>query len=134
LQEWWPFDADPRRFERRADPSVWQLLLGDRVALGAARLGVLALTVFVVVSVPALIVTGRWLKAFGAGGVSVEAADVSATIRALKDETHDLRDRLKGAERQARRLTRERDEARRVALQIRVELKRLKEQKPTQRE
>jgi hypothetical protein len=70
------------------------------------------LAVFVIASVPALVVGGRWLKSFGAGGF-------------IADDGADLRRALDTSERQLERTTRElkaarkeRDEA--VALAARA--------------
>ncbi|HYZ75946.1 MAG TPA: hypothetical protein VE596_01105 [Gaiellaceae bacterium] len=56
-----PFGASASRVAE-TKPSLWQLLLTDRVTLGFVRLGLVLASVFVVASVPALIVGGRWLR------------------------------------------------------------------------
>jgi hypothetical protein len=101
-QSAWPFDASRPRLPER--PSLWQLLLSDHVTLGFVRLAFVMLAVFVIASVPALVVGGRWLKSFGAGGlIADEAADLRGALEATQ---RDL-------ERKTRRLeavTKERDE------------------------
>ena len=106
----WPFDAARPMLPEK--PSLWQLLLSDHVTLGFVRLAFVMLTVFVIASVPALVVGGRWLKSFGAGGF-------------IADEAVDLRGALEATERELDRTTRdleamkrERDEA--VALAERL--------------
>ena len=102
-QSAWPFDASRPKLPAR--PSLWQLLLSDQLTLGFVRLAFVMLAVFVIVSVPALVVGGRWLKSFGAGGL---IADDPADLRgALEATQRDL-------ERKTRRLeavTKARDEA-----------------------
>jgi hypothetical protein len=51
----WPFGASPPRMAA-TKPSLWQLLLTDRVTLGFVRLALVLASVFVLASVPALIV------------------------------------------------------------------------------
>jgi hypothetical protein len=109
----WPFDASRPRLPAR--PSLWQLLLSDHVTLGFVRLAFVMLAVFVIASVPALVVGGRWLKGFGAGGV-------------IADDAADLRSALEATQRELERTTRkleavkkERDKA--VALATRLESK-----------
>jgi hypothetical protein len=103
MQSAWPFDAARPKLPAR--PSLWQLLLSDQLTLGFVRLAFVMLAVFVIASVPALVVGGRWLKSFGAGGlIADDAADLCGALEATQ---RDL-------ERKTRRLeavTKERDEA-----------------------
>jgi hypothetical protein len=99
----WPFDASAPKLPAR--PSLWQLLLSDHVTLGFVRLAFVMLAVFLIGSVPALVVGGRWLKSFGAGGF-------------VADDAAGLRGALEAAEQKLERTTRdleaakkERDEA-----------------------
>ena len=103
----WPFNTRPPRLEPK--PSLWQLLLSDRALLGFARLALVALTLFVIASVPALVVAGRWLKAFGTSGLSAdEAAEASEAVETLQREVEGLNEKLD-------RVTRERNQARAIA-------------------
>ena len=103
----WPFDAS--RPKLPAKPSLWQLLLSDHVTLGFVRLAFLMLAVFVIASVPALVIGGRWLKGFGAGGlIADDAADLYETKRELDRTTRDLE-----------AVTKERDEAVALVEQLR---------------
>jgi hypothetical protein len=103
----WPFDTKPPAL--RAKPSLWQLLLSDRATLGFARFALIALMLFVIASVPALLVARRWLKAFGTSGLSAdEAAQVDATAERLNEELRTLRANLEKVER-------ERNQARAIA-------------------
>ena len=102
-QSAWPFDASRPKLPAR--PSLWQLLLSDQLTLGFVRLAFVMLAFFVIASVPALVVGGRWLKSFGAGGlIADDAADLRGALQATQ---RDL-------ERKTRRLeavTKARDEA-----------------------
>ena len=103
----WPFDTTPPRLQTK--PSLSQLLLSDRAILGFARLALVALMLFVIASVPALLVAGRWLKAFGTTGMSADdAAQVDATVESLKEEIQTLGENLD-------RVKRERNQARAIA-------------------
>ena len=92
-----PFDAARPKLPEK--PSLWQLLLSDHVTLGFVRLAFVMLAVFVIASVPALVVGGRWLKSFGVGGL-------------IADDGADLRHALEAAERQVERTTRDLEAAR----------------------
>jgi hypothetical protein len=116
IEAWWPFDADPQALKSYAKPSIWQLLLSDRLTLGFARSLILALALYVAGSVVALAIARRWLRAFGAGGVSTDDAEgANRTIEALKGENDDLTNDLLRATAQIDRLTQERDQARGLA-------------------
>ena len=87
LGAWWPFDSSPRALDSYEDPSLWQFLLSDRTTLGFARLGVIALMLYVLASVPALGIAARWLRGVGTGGVSAdEAAEGREVVAALREE------------------------------------------------
>ena len=99
----WPFDASPPKLP--ADPTIWQLMLSDDTTLGFVRLGLVLLTVFVVASVPALIIGGRWLKGFGTTGLTADdAADASQAL-------DDAKAKLDDTARQLEAVKQERDEA-----------------------
>ena len=103
----WPFATTPPPLESK--PSLWQLLLSDRATLGFARLALVALTLFVIASVPALLVAGRWLKAFGTSGLSADdAAQADATVERLESELQRLTANLE-------QVTRDRNKARGIA-------------------
>jgi ABC-type multidrug transport system fused ATPase/permease subunit len=89
----WPFDASPPKLP--ADPTIWQLMLSDDTTLGFVRLGLVLLTVFVVASVPALIIGGRWLKGFGTKGLTADdAADASQALDDAKAKLDDTAHQL----------------------------------------
>jgi hypothetical protein len=99
----WPFDASPPKLP--ADPTIWQLMLSDETTLGFVRLGLVLLTVFVVASVPALIIGGRWLKGFGTTGLTADdAADASQALDDAKAKLDDTAQQLEAVKQ-------ERDEA-----------------------
>ncbi len=101
-KETWPFNTSPASLG--AKPSLTNYLLADNVTLGFVRLAIVALGAYVIVSAPALMIGGRWLKGFGTGGISVDDAEVE-----------DTRDESEAALKQLRRavdtLTEERDSA-----------------------
>jgi len=99
----WPFDTSPLALP--ADPSLWQLMLSDDITLGFVRLGLVLLAVFVIASVPALIVGGRWIKGFGTTGLTADdAVDAS---KALEEATT----KLDAAAKELGAVKNERDEA-----------------------
>jgi hypothetical protein len=70
----WAFFSDmPPHFS--VGPSVWDYLFGSQPALGALRLAVFALAVFLIASCAALLVAGRWLRNVGGVGVTDAAAN-----------------------------------------------------------
>ena len=101
---WWPFDISAPKLPKNK-PSFWQLLLADRLTLGFVRLGVVMLAVFVIASIPALVVGGRWLKGLGTGGF---AADEAAVVAGALDEANEELERTR---KELEAVTRERDEA-----------------------
>jgi hypothetical protein len=99
----WPFDTSPPALPE--DPTLWQLMLSDDITLGFARLGIVLLAVFVIASVPALIVGGRWIKTFGTSGLTADdAADASKALEETKTTLGEVRRQLEVVEQ-------ERDEA-----------------------
>lgn len=111
-QEWWPFSEDPTSSRFYDDPSAWQLLFSDRLVLGFVRLGIVALVIYLVASVPALIVAGRWLRGFGTGGVSTDAAEEAReTIEQYEGETADLTRQLDVANAELDKVRNQRNEA-----------------------
>jgi hypothetical protein len=112
LANWWPFHSAPRAVQTYQDPSVWQFVLSDRTTLGFVRLAVVALALFVIASVPALVLAGRWLKGLSAGGISADdAEDASEVIGQLRGEVTRLSTDL-------RRVRREREAFRGIARKL----------------
>jgi hypothetical protein len=99
----WPFNSTARPLSAYPNPSIAQLILTDRIVLGFVRLGIVAVVVYIVVSIPALIVSGRWAKAFPtvAGPVG---ADTAREAQATQDTVQELKE-------QVGEVTTERDEA-----------------------
>ena len=84
-------------------------MLSDDTTLGFVRLGLVLLTVFVVASVPALIIGGRWLKGFGTTGLTADdAADASHALEEAKAKLDDTTKQLE-------ELKQQRDEALQLA-------------------
>lgn len=112
----WPFDSDPRPLKSHEDPSVWQFLFSDSTVLGYVRLALMAFSLYVIASVIALVVAGRWLRGFGTGGMSADDVrtrkDASATLEAWEKTTADLKEKARIATEQAEKALEDRDEAR----------------------
>jgi hypothetical protein len=86
----WPFDTSPPPLG--TDPSLTDYFLSDNVTLGFVRLGVALLAVYVIVSVPALIIGMRWLKGFGTSGLTADdAQSASAALEELKTTVDTLK-------------------------------------------
>lgn len=104
-----------------ADPekvSLWQFILSDRATLGFVRLAFIALGVYALASVPALIVSGRWLKGFGTSGLTADDAAAAKTAAAAGSDLAEMEAQLseairegKAAAERAAQALRERDEA-----------------------
>jgi hypothetical protein len=115
----WPFDGHPHTVAYYDDPSVWQFLFGDRLMVGFVRLALVALVLYLVASVPALAVAGRWMKGFGASGLATDDAQAAdKSIKVLQEEVADLTQELDEATAQIGHLLTERDEARAAAITL----------------
>lgn len=89
----WPFDEGDRQIGD--DPSVWELVLSDGPTRGFARLLLAAFAVYLVASVGALIVAGRWLRGFGTTGMSIDAAkQASKTLDEYEKQVDNLTQQL----------------------------------------
>jgi hypothetical protein len=89
----WVFRASPRQ----PNASLWELVLSDRWTLGFVRVAVFLLALYAIASIAALVAGGRWIKGFGAGGLSADDAVetdkwVAETQRELERarQSHDL--------------------------------------------
>jgi hypothetical protein len=103
LADAWPFNTSQQKLP--ADPTLWQLVLSDDITLGFVRLGLILLALFVVGSVPALIIGGRWIKGFGTTGLTADdAADASQALE-------DAKAKLDASARELEAVKQERDEA-----------------------
>lgn len=66
-------------------------LLRERFTLGLVRLGLIALALFIILSVPALMIAGRWLKGFGKEGLTADdAQDAGNTIEEMQVQIEEL--------------------------------------------
>jgi len=106
---WWPFDESLAAADSYDDPSIWQYLLSDATTLGFVRLGIIALVLFIIASVPALVIAGRWMKGLGTGGISTDDA---ASARHSIDE---LQRQIERRTTDLERVRRERDSAKDIA-------------------
>ncbi|HUQ23932.1 MAG TPA: hypothetical protein VM049_13095 [Gaiellaceae bacterium] len=108
----WPFDASPAEGRTFEDPSVWQYLLSDRYVLGLLQLALVALSLYIVISVPALAAAARWAKGFGTTGVTTDdAARATRTLEDYERELADVNAKLDLANETNRRLQEQRDTA-----------------------
>lgn len=82
--EAWPFNLQPPPAPRQ-EPSLWHLLLEDRLTLGFVRLGLVAASLYGIVSVLGLVSDRRWLQRFA--GLT---ADDPETVEELKGEVDQL--------------------------------------------
>jgi hypothetical protein len=112
VASWWPFDTSPRSIDSFARPTVWQYLFADRLAVGFARLAFAAFALYLVASVPALVVAGRWAKGFGTTGLTTDdAVEATKTLQELTQQTDELTAKLDGATAAAEQARGERDRA-----------------------
>jgi hypothetical protein len=112
----WPFQSAAKPLSDYQDPTLWQLLLSDRLTVGFVRLAFVALVLFVVASVPALVVAGRWLRTFGTSGLGADDAEAGAkTIKELEGELALTTKKLEAATAEVGRVTKQRDAARQLA-------------------
>jgi cell division protein FtsX len=58
-----PFSGPVARLA--AHPSFWQIVLADRTTVGLVRMTLIMLGLFLLASIPALVVAGRWINTFG---------------------------------------------------------------------
>lgn len=81
--------ADLWVFRSSTDPTVdsfWKMLSSDRATGGFVRVAIVALSLYVVVSVVALVAGGRWLKAFSPGGLETDPAASDRAYAELRAE------------------------------------------------
>jgi len=125
----WLFDGHPHTIAHYQHPTIWQLLLADRIMVGFAHLAIIALVVYIVISVPALAIAGRWLKGFGTSLTSddVVTQDADSSIKTLQAKIRELTEELDDAENQIDVLTAEREEARGVAVELHAKLRQAQE-------
>lgn len=97
----WPFDETPPALD--SEPSLWQLLLSDRITIGFVRLAFVALSVWVASAVPVFVAHGKWPTRFP--WLGAERDDAADAVGRLSTEVEALR--------------RQRDEYRRVAEEYR---------------
>lgn len=87
------FHSPPPELIKDKEPSFWFFLLSDRTTLGFFRLGVIMLALYLVASIPALVVGGRWLKAFGTTGLTADdAAKAAADVESLEKQVAQLKE------------------------------------------
>ncbi len=72
----------------RRNPSFAQQIFSDRATIGFVRFGIVMIALYVIASVPALVVGGRWPLGFGTTGVKADdaVADGAIVIADLKSK------------------------------------------------
>jgi hypothetical protein len=95
----WPFRSLPNGIEGEEHPSIWQYLLGDRTTLGFIRLGLVFASVFLIASVVALSLAGRWMSDFGRLSID-EKETVEERITGLEAQLRQAQDSLEEERRQ----------------------------------
>lgn len=103
FRDLWVFRTAPPALP--ADPekvSLWQFILSDRATLGFVRLAVIMVGVYALASIPALIVSGRWLKGFGASGVTADDAAAAQTTAAAGSDLAAMEAKLDEAVREGK--------------------------------
>jgi len=87
---WGPFGPDPYTLNPKIDPSpsIWQLLLSDRVTLGFGRIALAAIGLFVLASLAALSSTGRWINSLF--GARTDPAKERKRTKAITDSTIEI--------------------------------------------
>jgi hypothetical protein len=107
-----PFSWDPPPAAQ--DAGFFEELLGERYTLGLVRLGLIVLALFIILSVPALIVAGRWLKGFSKEGLTADDA-VAAEVN------------IADLQRQLKEVTEERDKVAVLATDLQLRLTTVRE-------
>lgn len=114
---WWPFNSDSQKLS--PDPSIWQLLLSDRVTLGFVRAGIAALVLYLAVSIPALVAGGRWMRAFGTSGLTADDASYTRrTVADLEAKLDEVTKQLNDSLAEAERLRKERNSLRELVVEM----------------
>lgn len=89
--ERWPFRRLHNHPAGRTAHSFTGAILTDRITLGFLRLAIVAFALFVFVSVPALMLAGRWAKGIGTAGVTVDDAEqAKESLKELQGEIDTL--------------------------------------------
>lgn len=83
----WPFGTAATLPQQGQDASVFEVLLTDRLMIGFIRAGIVSVVCYVVVSVPALIISRRWMKGLSTAGLTADDADsANETIEELQEQ------------------------------------------------
>jgi hypothetical protein len=129
LVEFGPLKARPLKVPKGTSPSAWQLIFSSSSTLGFVRLGLILLALFVIASIPALFVAGRWFKGFGAGGLTADdAVAAGAQIEELKQKSKAISRRLAETTEKLAEVKAERDRFANLAKQAAAEATRLKQE------
>jgi hypothetical protein len=76
----------------KKNPTFAQQIFSDRATIGFVRFGLVMLALYVIASVPALVVGGRWLRGFSTTGVTADdtVVDGAVVIAELKGKVKKL--------------------------------------------
>lgn len=88
----WPFGTSPPDLGK--NPSIFEVLLFDRLMIGFIRAGLVGVVIYVVISIPALVVDRRWMKGLSTAGLTADEArkgdqsieELQATLRETQEE------------------------------------------------
>jgi low affinity Fe/Cu permease len=84
-----PFSGPVSRLP--AHPSFWQIVLADRTTVGLVRMTLIMLGFFLLASIPALVVAGRWINTFGSSLTADAARSVSNSQVQLEEQLRETR-------------------------------------------
>jgi small-conductance mechanosensitive channel len=129
LVEFGPMRAHPLEVPKGTSPSAWQLVFSNSATLGFVRLALILLALFVIASIPALFVAGRWFKGFGAGGLTADdAVAADEQIEKHKQQSRQISRRLAETMDKLAQVKAERDRFANLANQAAAEATRFKQE------
>ena len=79
--------------------SFWPILFSDEASIGFVRAAVVMLAIYVIGSVAALLISGRWIRSLGRAGLDIDPISTAEKIEALERDIHSAlaeRDRAMG--------------------------------------
>lgn len=87
--ETWPFNTLSQRPTLEESRSFWQIVLSDRLTFGFFRMALVLFFLYLIASIPVLILHGRWITSLSPTGakadeVTQQAASADKTISDLR--------------------------------------------------
>jgi low affinity Fe/Cu permease len=98
-----PFSDPPNRLP--AHPSFWQIVLADRTTVGLVRMTMIVLGLFLLASIPALVVAGRWINTFGSSMHADAARSAASTQVQLEQRVREAERMLESVKADRKKLT-----------------------------